>query len=137
MNKTQLIEAVTDKLTERSLEGMTSSDPDTARLIAAHVRVEDRKIATLAVETLFDTVVRAVVEGRTVNVTGFGTLKIVERKARIARNPKTGEPVQVPATKVPVFRSGASFKALVDGKKALVDGVSAVKKAPKTFRKRI
>ena len=46
----------------------------------------------------------AVVEGEHIEIRGFGTFKVRERRARMARNPRTGDPVPVPSRKVPVFK---------------------------------
>ncbi|ADO76943.1 HU family DNA-binding protein [Halanaerobium praevalens] len=49
-----------------------------------------------------------------VQLIGFGTFEVKDRSARKGRNPQTGEELQIPARKVPVFRSGKSFKETVD-----------------------
>jgi DNA-binding protein HU-beta len=51
-----------------------------------------------------------------VSLVGFGTFERRDRKARVARNPRSGETVKVKATKVPVFRAGQSFRDVVTGK---------------------
>ncbi|MFZ8825889.1 MAG: HU family DNA-binding protein [Candidatus Caldipriscus sp.] len=48
---------------------------------------------------------------------GFGTFMVRERKSRKGRNPKTGQTITIPETKVPVFKFSASLKGLVSGKK--------------------
>ena len=48
-----------------------------------------------------------------VKLVGFGTFKAVDRKQRVARNPQTGEPITIPARKVPVFKPGTDLKKLV------------------------
>ena len=45
-----------------------------------------------------------------VNLVGFGSFKVVDRPAREARNPRTGEKIQIPARKVPVFKAGKGLK---------------------------
>ncbi|WP_405560917.1 HU family DNA-binding protein [Streptomyces sp. NBC_01180] len=97
-------------------------------------KIGNRAAAAEAVEAVFDSIVRAVTEGKRVRVTGFGSIAPVERPARAARNPQTGERVLVKATRAVQFRPGASFKALVDGTKSLPEEGSAIKKAPKTPR---
>lgn len=62
-------------------------------------------------------VTKAVAKGEKVALTGFITFDRVERKARTARNPKTGEPIKVAASKAPKISAGAKFKAAVKGKK--------------------
>jgi DNA-binding protein HU-beta len=58
----------------------------------------------------------AVKKGDRVSLVGFGTFERQERKARTARNPRSGAPVKVKATKVPRFRAGQGFKDVVAGK---------------------
>jgi DNA-binding protein HU-beta len=60
----------------------------------------------------------AVKKGERVSLVGFGTFERRDRKARTARNPRTGAPVKVKATKIPAFRAGQAFKDVVSGKSA-------------------
>ncbi|MFI8206965.1 HU family DNA-binding protein [Streptomyces sp. NPDC085937] len=107
MNKAQLVEAIADK-------------------------VGGRQQAADAVDHVLDAIVRAVVSGERVSVTGFGSFEKVDRPARYARNPQTGERVRVKKTSVPRFRAGQGFKDLVSGSKKLPRGGEvSVKKAPK------
>ncbi|MBC3989848.1 HU family DNA-binding protein [Streptomyces sp. AC563] len=106
MNKAQLVEAIADKL-------------------------GGRQNAADAVDAVLDAIVRAVVGGDRVSVTGFGSFEKVDRPARYARNPQTGERVRVKKTSVPRFRAGQGFKDLVSGSKKLPKNDVAVKKAPK------
>ncbi|MCX4627337.1 HU family DNA-binding protein [Streptomyces sp. NPDC051366] len=107
MNKAQLVEAIADKL-------------------------GGRQQAADAVDAVLDAMVRAVVAGDRVSVTGFGSFEKVDRPARYARNPQTGERVRVKKTSVPRFRAGQGFKDLVAGTKKLPKGGEvSVKKAPK------
>lgn len=57
----------------------------------------------LVVECFLDTVAGAMLEGRTVEIRGFGRFKVKRREARTARNPRTGEPIAVPPSHKPVF----------------------------------
>ncbi|MFE3325561.1 HU family DNA-binding protein [Streptomyces sp. NPDC059176] len=107
MNKAQLVEAIADKM-------------------------GGRQQAADAVDAVLDAIVRAVVGGDRVSVTGFGSFEKVDRPARYARNPQTGERVRVKKTSVPRFRAGQGFKDLVSGTKKLPRGGEvSVKKAPK------
>ncbi|WP_414505620.1 HU family DNA-binding protein [Streptomyces sp. NEAU-L66] len=107
MNKAQLVEAIADKL-------------------------GGRQNAADAVDAVLDAIVRSVVSGDRVSVTGFGSFEKVDRPARYARNPQTGERVRVKKTSVPRFRAGQGFKDLVSGSKKLPKGGEvSVKKAPK------
>jgi DNA-binding protein HU-beta len=58
----------------------------------------------------------AVKKGDRVSLVGFGTFERQDRKARTARNPRSGDPVKVKATKVPRFRAGQGFKDVVSGR---------------------
>ena len=61
-----------------------------------------------------ETIKKSVKKGDDVTLVGFGTFSRVKRKARIGRNPQTGEPLKVPACKVPKFRPGKVFKEFLD-----------------------
>ena len=88
----------------------------------------DRRAATDAVESVVDTIVRAVHKGDSVTITGFGVFERRRRAARVARNPRTGETVKVKPTSVPAFRPGAQFKAVVSGAQRLPAEGPAVKR---------
>jgi DNA-binding protein HU-beta len=72
----------------------------------------------------------AVKKGERVALVGFGTFERQDRKARTARNPRSGDPVKVKATKVPRFRAGQGFKDVVAGK-ATAPKLSPVKSTAK------
>lgn len=72
-----------------------------------------KKAAQEAVETVFNTISNGLAKGEEVSVGGFGIFRVVQRKARMARNPRTGEKVQVPAQKAPRFRPGKGLKEAV------------------------
>ena len=75
-----------------------------------------RKDAKAAIEALFATdprngiIASALEAGEKVQITGFGSFELRERKARTGRNPRTGETIQIPASRVPAFSAGRSFK---------------------------
>jgi DNA-binding protein HU-beta len=73
----------------------------------------------------------AVKKGDRVSLVGFGTFERQDRKARTARNPRSGAPVKVKATKVPRFRAGQGFKDVVAGK-ATAPKLTPVKAAKAT-----
>jgi DNA-binding protein HU-beta len=81
------------------------------------------------IETALDELKRAVARGEKVALAGFGVFQRHDRKARTGRNPQTGEAVQIKATKLPKFRPGAEFKAVVSGAKKAAPK-KAAKKAP-------
>ncbi|WP_433289023.1 HU family DNA-binding protein [Pseudonocardia sp. CA-142604] len=78
-------------------------------------RLGDRRTAAGAVDGLLETIVDAVRSGDSVSLTGFGVFTSRARAARVARNPRTGETVDVPATTVPAFRPGTAFRTAVSG----------------------
>ena len=65
----------------------------------------------LIVDDLLDAICRALSEGSHLEIRGFGTFKVRERRARRARNPRSGEEVLVPAKLVPVFKPSKELKA--------------------------
>ncbi|HOL66799.1 MAG TPA: HU family DNA-binding protein [bacterium] len=72
-----------------------------------------KKEAEAAVNTVLDSIKKALKKGEDVTLVGFGTFKVAKRKARTGRNPKTGSTIKIPAKKVPVFKAGAALKAAV------------------------
>ena len=66
--------------------------------------------AEKAVDALFKNIERALSEEDTVRIVGFGNFQVAQRKASVGRNPRTGEAVQIPASKVPKFRAGKALK---------------------------
>ncbi|WP_131110615.1 HU family DNA-binding protein [Sulfuricystis thermophila] len=91
-----------------------------SELIEATAKAADisKAAADRALSAAINAVVKAVAKGETVTLVGFGTFKPAKRAARTGKNPKTGAPLKIPATTVPKFTAGASFKAAVAGKKA-------------------
>lgn len=72
-----------------------------------------KKQATEALETFMGTVTTRLKQGEKVSFSGFGTFSVSDRKARIGRNPQTGAQINIPATKVPVFKAGKHFKEAI------------------------
>jgi DNA-binding protein HU-beta len=89
MNKGELV----DKIAEKS--DVTKKEAD--------------KVLTAAV----DVIMEAVSSGEKVTLVGFGSFERRDRKEREGRNPKTGETMVIPATKVPAFSAGKQFKEMV------------------------
>lgn len=86
MNKTELIAAIAEKA------GISKKDAEKA--LAATV----------------DTITASVVKGDKVQLVGFGSFELKCRPARVGRNPKTKEAIEIPASRVPVFKAGKAFK---------------------------
>ncbi len=70
--------------------------------------------AALVVNTFFDSVRDALLEGDRVEIRGFGSFKVKDYSGYKGRNPKTGQSVEVSAKKLPVFRAGKELKELVN-----------------------
>ena len=92
MNKTEYVAAVADA------SGMTKSQ------------------AALAVDACTAVITKALKSGDAVQITGFGTFEVRERKARKAQNPQTKQEITIPATKVPAFKAGKGLKDVVAAK---------------------
>ena len=66
------------------------------------------------VDAMIEAITGALAQGNKVEIRGFGNFKVKQRGARKARNPKTGEMVEVPAKRVPFFRPGKELKTMVE-----------------------
>ncbi len=86
MNKTELIAAVAAKT------GLTKKD------------------AECVINATFETVTESLVKGDKVQVSGFGIFEVKAREARIGRNPRTKETIQIPATRLPAFKASKTLK---------------------------
>ena len=86
MNKTELIAAVAEKT------GLTKKD------------------AERVVNATFETVTAALAKGDKVAVAGFGNFEVKAREARVGRNPRTKETIQIPATRLPAFKASKALK---------------------------
>jgi integration host factor subunit beta len=91
MTKSVLIEKIAEKL-----EGLS------------------KKQTEVIVETIFESVKEALSKGGKVEIRGFGNFRLRSRNARKARNPKTGESVEVPPKKVPYFKVGKELREMVN-----------------------
>ena len=89
MNKTELIAAVAAKT------GLTKKD------------------AEKVVNATIDSITESLVKGDKVNVSGFGIFEVKAREARVGRNPRTKETIQIPATKLPAFKAAKALKDAV------------------------
>ena len=78
---------------------------------------ESRRLVQNVLDTYIDVVQKQVKKGEKVSLPGFGTFERRARSARTARNPQTGDPIKVKASKVPAFKPGAGFKTFVNGAK--------------------
>lgn len=74
---------------------------------------QSRRVVRDVIETTLESIERSVKKGERVSLPGFGTFERRQRSARTARNPRTGEEINVSAKKVPAFRPGSTFKETV------------------------
>src|SRR5256714_3933344 len=95
MTKADLVEKVTAQIARTA--GPLISKKDCARVVDAFL----------------DAVKAALAEQHNIEIRGFGTFKIRQRKTRMARNPRTGDPVEVAARPVPVFKPSKELRAMV------------------------
>lgn len=86
-----------------------------AELIAAVAEKTalSKKDSEKAVNAAFETITAALVGGEKVQLVGFGAFETKERNARVGRNPRTKEEIQIPACSVPVFKAGKALKDAV------------------------
>ena len=91
MNKNDLVSAVADAA------GLTKAD------------------AGRAVDGVFESITAALKAGGDVRIVGFGTFSVAQRAATTGRNPRTGETIQIKASKQPKFKAGAPLKDAVNG----------------------
>ena len=72
-----------------------------------------QKQAKEVVDYILDTITGSLANNESVQISGFGSFKVSERKARTGRNPQTGAPIHIPAGKVPKFVAGKALKEAV------------------------
>jgi integration host factor subunit beta len=109
------------------LEGGALSTMTKAELVEEVTKLGDltRRDGEVIVDTIFDAVIGALKAGDKIEIRGFGSFRIRQRKPRIGRNPKTGAKVEVPAKRVPYFKPSKELKDLVN------PGESAARETPK------
>ncbi len=103
-----------------------------AELIEEVSRVVEmtRKDSEVIVETIFDSIVRALRTNEKIEIRGFGSFRTRQRQPRIGRNPKTGTRVEVPAKRIPFFKPSKELKDLVNGSNAVAASEAAPPAAP-------
>jgi len=89
-----------------------------AELISAVAEKSDltKKDSEKAVSAMIDAITEALVSGDKVSLVGFGTFEVKNRSARNGINPRTKEPMPIPASKLPAFKAGKALKEAVTGK---------------------
>jgi integration host factor subunit beta len=73
-----------------------------------------KKDSEVIVEEVFKNIIQALNRGEKIELRGFGSFRVRQRDARRGRNPKTGEPVDIPAKRVPYFKPGKELKELIN-----------------------
>lgn len=89
---------------------------DLVSKVAASADISKQKAAS-AVDAVIDAIKGSLKTGEDVRLVGFGTFSVSDRAATTGRNPRTGEPIQIPASKQPKFKAGKELKEAVNGKK--------------------
>lgn len=82
--------------------------------VAAETARVSKKDATAVANAVFDTIARSLADGDKVQIVGFGSFEVRERKARQGKNPRTGEIVTIDACKAPTFKAGKALKDSVN-----------------------
>ena len=86
---------------------------DIVERASASVDIPKRK-GEVIVNTVLRSIVDALSKGERVDLRGFGSFRVSARDDRMGRNPRTGEPIDIPAKKVPLFRAGKEFRRKVN-----------------------
>ena len=89
---------------------------DLVSKVADSADISKQKAAS-AVDAVIDAIKGSLKTGEDVRLVGFGTFSVSNRAATTGRNPRTGEPIQIPASKQPKFKAGKELKEAVNGKK--------------------
>ena len=86
---------------------------DLVEIVAAEADMTKKDVEQL-VEIIFDSIVGTLNKGEKIELRGFGSFRVRERNARKGRNPKTGEPVDIPAKRVAYFKPGKDLKDIIN-----------------------
>ena len=116
MTKADLVEKVTAQIARTA--GPLISKKDCARVV----------------DSFLDAVKAALSEQHNIEIRGFGTFKIRQRKTRMARNPRTGDPVEVAARPVPVFKPSKELRAMVASTALRSNTLMSSVRAPSVWR---
>ncbi len=91
-----------------------------------------KKDAERLVEIVFESIIETLNHGEKIELRGFGSFRVRERGARRGRNPKTGDPVNIPAKRVPYFKPGKELKELINEEGSPAASSSEASAAPDT-----
>lgn len=89
-----------------------------------------KKDAERLVEIVFESIIETLNHGEKIELRGFGSFRVRERGARRGRNPKTGDPVDIPAKRVPYFKPGKELKELINEDEDAAGGNNATADPP-------
>ncbi len=92
---------------------MAMTKAEIAQKVADTTGITQRD-ALLSVETFLESIKKALSKGEKVSIVGFGTFRLKTKKARIGRNPRSGQTIQIAAKKVPFFKAGKELRELVN-----------------------
>lgn len=84
------------------------------KTVAEGIAGATKKDISVVVDEVFDTIKNTLASGEKVAIAGFGSFEVVERAARECKNPRTGEPVHVDASKAPKFKASKNLKDTVN-----------------------
>src|SRR5438270_193117 len=112
---------VDSDLPEQDSEGKTGvmTKAELVDEVASVVQLTKKQAETI-VNIVFDSIVDSLRNGQKIELRGFGSFRLRNRKSRTGRNPKTGEKVEVPSKKIPYFKPGKELKELIN--KAVAEG---------------
>jgi len=98
-----------------------------AELVEEVARVSEltKKHSEVIVNTVFDSITHALQKDEKIELRGFGSFRIRQRRSRQGRNPKTGDKVDVPAKRIPYFKPGKELKELINSSTNGATGSSA------------
>ena len=100
---------------DRALVGPVETQQLTAQISKTAGPMISKKDCARVVDAFLDAIKESLQTQKNIEVRGFGTFKIRHRKTRMARNPRTGSPVEVSARPVPVFKPSKELRAMVAG----------------------
>ncbi len=86
---------------------------DLVEIVAKEAEMTKKDVEQL-VEIIFESIVSSLNKGEKIELRGFGSFRVRERNARKGRNPKTGEPVDIPAKRVAYFKPGKDLKEIIN-----------------------
>lgn len=90
---------------------------DLIKKLQEELKTYSLKDVTYVVNIIFDSMIDAIKRGERIELRGFGSFEVRERKPRMGRNPKSGAQVKLEERKVPFFKTGKELRLMVDNKK--------------------